>query len=244
MSSNNKLLTLPIILVLVILVAVSGLNFYTSKTSSVLTEEDVVNVLNKYIKENPEKIAEAIGQNQMNDFLNNNADDIIAKLTDEPRQNSYNNMINKFIKDNPHVIIESLNEWQRKQGEEQKKLALENIQKRINELHNDPNSPTTGNLNGDITIVEFFDYNCGFCKKVFPSVKKILENDPNVKVVFKEFPILSQSSETLAKFALAVNAISPEKYLDFHAEAMINTSLKSESGIIKFVEKWVLIRKL
>ena len=57
-------------------------------------------------------------------------------------------------------------------------------------LENDPNAPVLGNPDGDVTVVEFFDYNCPYCKKVFPTVTKLLKADGNIRYVFKEFPIL------------------------------------------------------
>ena len=75
-------------------------------------------------------------------------------------------------------------------------------------------SPVGGNPHGDITVVEFFDYNCGYCKKVSGGLKELAARDPNVRIVYKEFPILSQESTAAAKAALAARRHG--KYEEFH----------------------------
>lgn len=69
----------------------------------------------------------------------------------------------------------------------------------------DPQTPTGGNPKGDVTIVAFFDYNCGYCKKSAPDLQKLVSNDGNIRLVYKEWPILAKSSVQAAQFALAAN---------------------------------------
>jgi protein-disulfide isomerase len=83
-------------------------------------------------------------------------------------------------------------------------------------------------------LVEFYDYSCGYCKKVFPSVAKLIEEDKNLKVVFKEFPILGPNSVITAKAALAANIIAPEKYLEVH-EKLMNSRITSKENLIDIV---------
>ena len=75
-----------------------------------------------------------------------------------------------------------------------------------------------GNPNGDVTVVEFFDYNCGYCKRALNDLTALLESDANVKVVMKEFPILSPGSVEAAKVSLAV--AKQDRYFDFHARLL------------------------
>jgi len=82
------------------------------------------------------------------------------------------------------------------------------------EMFRNSDTPVGGNPNGDITLVEFFDYRCGFCKRVYPSILKLLKEDGNVRFVFKEFPILGLNSVYAARAALASR--SQGKYLEFH----------------------------
>jgi protein-disulfide isomerase len=75
----------------------------------------------------------------------------------------------------------------------------------VRKLLEDPDAPTIGNINGDITVYEFFDYRCPYCKRVAGDVMKLVEEDPDIRVVFKEFPILGEDSVAAAKAALAAH---------------------------------------
>jgi protein-disulfide isomerase len=84
-------------------------------------------------------------------------------------------------------------------------------------IFNSPSNVTLGNKNGDVTFVEFFDYNCGYCKRAMSDMLDLLKTDPKLKVVLKEFPVLSEGSVEAAKVAVAVRMQdSGAKYLDFH----------------------------
>lgn len=140
-------------------------------------------------------------------------------------------VIGEYIMSNPEVLLQSVQQMQVRQEQERLQKAQENIKLRKSDLENDPLSPYVGNPNAEVTLVEFFDYNCGYCKMVLPTVNKIIDNNPNVKVVFKEFPILSESSELAARYALAVNKLNKDKYLEFHSQLMKKGSQKDEASI-------------
>lgn len=236
MSSEDKILSLPIILVLIILAVIAGFNFYNSQNASVVNEDDVTTVIDQYFKDNSEKIANASSGVEIEKFLEKNSDKLLHQLSDDLTDDLINKKIAAYIEKNPDLIIQSLNNWQRQQYEDQRKKAIETIKEKTSELHNDPNSPVAGNPDGDIVVVEFFDYNCGFCKRVLPSVNKLLEEDSNVKVVFKEFPILSENSRLISKYALAVNQVDSEKYYDFHSAMMKAKGSQSENALQKLAE--------
>lgn len=90
------------------------------------------------------------------------------------------------------------------------------------ELFSSPHQVTLGNPNGDVTLVEFFDYNCGFCKRALPDMLTLLKDDPKLKIVLKEFPILGPGSADAARVAVAVRMQDPDsaKYLAFHRELL------------------------
>jgi protein-disulfide isomerase len=88
------------------------------------------------------------------------------------------------------------------------------IARHRDEIFNPPEGTVIGNLEGNVTVVEFFDYNCGYCKTMFPSLMDVLEEDGNVRLVLKELPILGPASEVAAKAALA--ARKQGKYGEFH----------------------------
>lgn len=116
------------------------------------------------------------------------------------------------------VIREATQVLQQREEAEKQAIAARAVKERQDELLRDASSPVGGNPDGDITIVEFFDYNCGYCKRVAPSVAETLTNDPKVRVVYKEFAILGQESVFAARAALAAGRQG--KYLAFHEALM------------------------
>jgi protein-disulfide isomerase len=103
--------------------------------------------------------------------------------------------------------------------------------------------PIGGNVEGELTIVEFFDYNCGYCKRASSTLASLKKKNPNLRVVYKEWPILSPSSETAARVALAVNLLFPERYEELHVAFMNSSSLSSDNAIWAVVDKLKLDRK-
>src|ERR1043166_3884083 len=89
----------------------------------------------------------------------------------------------------PDIIMKAAQEYQRKQAEEENKKAKEGIVNNKDKLFNDPKDPYLGNPKGDVVILEFFDFNCGYCKKVLEPLQQLVKDDSNVKVVLKEYPI-------------------------------------------------------
>ena len=122
--------------------------------------------------------------------------------------------IEKYLMDHPEVIMKSLTGFQVKQKQAAQERARQAVAAEREFLVNDPSSPSAGNPKG-VTIVEFFDYRCGYCKKASSTVAKLLEMNPNVRVVFKELPILGAESMYAAKASLA--AQKQGAYLKFHA---------------------------
>jgi protein-disulfide isomerase len=104
------------------------------------------------------------------------------------------------------------------QSEKLKKAIVENKQA----LFHSPRHVTLGNPNGDVTMVEFFDYNCGFCKRALDDMMTLIKDNPNLRVVLKEMPVLSQGSMDAAQVAVAValQDKSGKRYLDFHQKLL------------------------
>ena len=126
-----------------------------------------------------------------------------------------------YLLENGEVLVESFNrlEERRRVPDANEMEAL--IAERSDEIFNDPASPVGGNPQGDVTLVEFFDYNCPYCRAALPIVKEGIEADPGLKFVYKEFPILGPGSEFAARAALASERQG--NYEAFH-EAMMTYS--------------------
>ncbi len=119
---------------------------------------------------------------------------------------------------NPEVLVEAMQELERKQDSQRDTVAQKAIQENRVGLMSDPESPIVGNPNGDVTIVEFSDYQCPYCKRAHAAVKSVLAADSKVKLVFKDLPILGEPSRIAALAALASRA--QHKHLAFHNALM------------------------
>ena len=129
-------------------------------------------------------------------------------------------VIAKWVEVNPEVIIQSVVAMQQKAAEKHQKDAQNNISTKQNELLKTKSDPVYAPKGYNVSVIEFFDYNCGYCKKAQPIIEDLITQDKKVRIVFKELPILGASSAELAKVAIAVNMVDAEKYLSFHNALM------------------------
>jgi protein-disulfide isomerase len=148
--------------------------------------------------------------------------------------------LEKFVRDfllaHPEVIIESVQRFQVEQERLQAELANKALVDRREELNNSPTSPTFGNPDGDVAVVEFFDYQCPYCKAMASNkFLETLEQDGNVRIVFKEFPILGPESEYAARAALA--AQKQGKYREMHNSFMVFKGKMKTEDVIKIAEQ-------
>jgi protein-disulfide isomerase len=127
-------------------------------------------------------------------------------------------LIRQYILDHPEIILESVRTFQERQRAEQIQRGRAAVASRQQELLRDPASPVGGNPQGDVTVVEFFDYRCGYCRQAAPMLEQLVASDPKLRVVYKELPILGPDSLLGAKAALAAHAQG--KYLPFHGALM------------------------
>jgi protein-disulfide isomerase len=132
--------------------------------------------------------------------------------------------VEKIVRDyllaNPELLIEAMQELEKKQNARRQAAADRAIVEQRAQIFDDPDSPVGGNPKGDVTIVEFFDYHCGYCKQVQPVLTQVLSEDKQVRVIYKELPILSENSRYAALAALA--AARQGKYVELHNALMEN----------------------
>ena len=112
-----------------------------------------------------------------------------------------------YLLENPEIIMEAVEVLRKKEQQAAIQSDFELVKKHEKAIFEDGFSFIGGNLNGDITLVEFVDYRCGYCKKAHNEVEKLLSTDGNIRFVIKEFPILGDDSLVLSKFALAVKVV-------------------------------------
>jgi protein-disulfide isomerase len=132
-------------------------------------------------------------------------------------------IVHDYILANPEVLVEAMNNLQAKEDRARSDKQRTSISKFDKELFRNAADYVAGNPNGDVTVVEFLDYRCGYCKKARPEVVKLLQEDKNVRVVVKEFPILGPDSEMASRAAIASKRQG--KYWDFHLALMAEPSL-------------------
>ena len=133
-------------------------------------------------------------------------------------QTAMGKTIRAYLLANPEVLVEAMQELERKQDSQRDTQAQKAIQENQSELLRDPDSPIAGNPDGDVTIVEFNDYQCPYCKRAHLAVKSTLAADGKVKLVIKDLPILGEPSRIAALAALAARAQG--KHLAFHNALM------------------------
>ena len=145
----------------------------------------------------------------------------------ELKKDEINSIIKNFILDNPKIIEKTLQNLNFKRSKQNFELAL-------TELKKIPN-PKLKNANANITIYEFFDYNCGYCKSVMENIFNIYKKDKKVEIVFVEYPILSNSSLSAAIASLA--ARKQNKYFEFHSKLMKHTGKIDDKLLLSFAKE-------
>jgi protein-disulfide isomerase len=147
--------------------------------------------------------------------------------------------IESIIKDilinNPEVLLEAQNALEAKMDKIQADRMAVAIKEHAGELFRPAGSPVVGNVKGDVPVIEFFDYNCGYCKKAFTDVAKLMDKDKKVRVILKELPILAKGSEEASRIALA--AKMQGKYWEFHRAMLETQGQANEASALRVAEK-------
>jgi protein-disulfide isomerase len=131
----------------------------------------------------------------------------VSAMSEEERA-AFRAEIRSYLLDNPEVIMEAVQVLEARQAQAQAAQEEGVIAAHTDAIFNDGFSWVGGNPDGDITIVEFMDYRCGFCRRAHPEVEKLLANDGNVRLVIKEFPILGDASVVMSRFAVATHQVA------------------------------------
>ena len=131
-------------------------------------------------------------------------------------------IVKNYLLAHPEVLEEAMGELSKRQAAEEAEKHEASIAENAKTIFNSPRGVVLGNKDGDVTFVEFFDYNCGYCKRAMADMLDLMKTDPKLKVVLKEFPVLSQGSVEAAQVAVAVRMQDPsgKKYLDFHQKLL------------------------
>jgi len=131
-------------------------------------------------------------------------------------------IVRNYLLAHPEVLEEAMAELSKRQTAAEAEKQKASVATNAETIFNSPRGVVLGNKDGDVTFVEFFDYNCGYCKRAMADMLDLMKTDPKLKVVLKEFPVLSQGSVEAAQVAVAVRMQDPsgKKYLDFHQKLL------------------------
>lgn len=144
----------------------------------------------------------------------------IEDMTPEERD-IFRSEIRDYLLENPEVLMEAIAVLEERRTEEAAVAEVQMLEDNRDAIFNDGFSYIGGNPDGDVTIVEFLDYRCGFCKRAHPNVKALLEADEGVRLIVKEFPILGPESELASRYALATKLVAgDEAYVAVHDRLM------------------------
>jgi protein-disulfide isomerase len=144
-----------------------------------------------------------------------------APVFSEVQQKEIRSLVRDYILKNPEILQEAMVELERRSAVAQENERAKALGESGATIADEPLSVTTGNPKGDVTLVEFFDYNCGYCKKALGEVQALLKADPKIRFVARDFPVLGADSLATSRIALATKKqFTPEKAWEFHVRLM------------------------
>ena len=145
-----------------------------------------------------------------------------AQSFSDVQRSDIESIVRNYLLAHPEVLEEAMAELSKRQAAAEAEKHEAGVADNAEKIFNSPRGVVLGNREGDVTFVEFFDYNCGYCKRAMADMLDLMKTDPKLKVVLKEFPVLSQGSVEAAQVAVAVRMQDPggKKYLDFHQKLL------------------------
>jgi protein-disulfide isomerase len=145
-----------------------------------------------------------------------------AQSFNDAQRGEIQKILRDYMLEHPEILEEVSAELQKRQSVAEAEKHKAAVSANASLIFNSPRGVVIGNKDGDVTFVEFFDYNCGYCKRAMDDMVSIMKGDPKLKVVLKEFPVLGPGSVEAAQVAVAVRMQDPsgKKYLDFHQKLL------------------------
>ncbi|MGY9011032.1 MAG: DsbA family protein [Rhodobacterales bacterium] len=159
----------------------------------------------------------------------------LSSFADSLSEDRVKELVLEAIRDNPGIVLEAIQMIEKREKTAKAFEVKQVLTSNRDALERDPNAPVFGNPEGDVTVVEFFDYNCPYCRRVKPHMEALLDADKNVRVVYREWPILGEGSVFAARAALASR--EQGKYDEFHWAMMELKGRVEESNVMQAAEK-------
>ena len=155
----------------------------------------------------------------------------ITDMSDAERE-AFRTEVREFLMENPQVILEAVDALEQRQAADQAQADEELVAAHSEAIFEDGYSWVGGNPDGDITIVEFMDYRCGYCRRAKEEVEELVENDGDIRFVLKEFPILGEASMIASRFAIATkNVAGDDAYKSVHDALMAMSGEPNETAL-------------
>jgi protein-disulfide isomerase len=145
------------------------------------------------------------------------ADALDLSALTETERDAFRAEVRAYLLENPEVLMEAIAVLEQRQAEEQIQSDRDRVSMNARELFEDADSWVGGNPEGDVTLVEFMDYRCSFCRRAHPEVQALVNGDGNIRYIVKEYPILGDESVAASRFAIAVRTVAGDRaYKDVH----------------------------
>ena len=145
-------------------------------------------------------------------------------------------IIREYLLSNPQLMLEVQAALETQQREEAARMAAQSLRENADTIFNSPNQAVIGNAEGEVTVVEFFDYNCGFCQRAMNDMNALLAGDSNLKFVMKELPILSEGSVEAHRVSTAVYRLYPQQYTEFHNQLLGSPGQKDGNRALRVAQ--------
>lgn len=160
----------------------------------------------------------------------------LDNLTDAERATLHAE-IRAYLLENPEVIMEAVAVLEERQAQGQAQADVDLVRANADAIFNDGHSWVGGNPEGDITLVEFMDYRCGYCRRAVDEVNGLLEDDGNIRFIVKEFPILGEDSVLASRFAIATQQVAgDEAYKSVHDALMAYNGAMNDTGFTRLAD--------
>ncbi|TNC71372.1 DsbA family protein [Rubellimicrobium roseum] len=160
----------------------------------------------------------------------------LGAMTPEEKE-AFGAQVREYLLQNPEVLTEAISVLETREQERQVEADRALVQQHLDALVNDGHSWIGGNPDGDITVVEFMDYRCGYCRRAFQEVEDLVAGDGNIRFILKEFPILGEQSDLASRFAIAVHQLhGDDAYKDAHDALMLMQTDVDESALRRLAE--------
>lgn len=164
----------------------------------------------------------------------------VAAMTEAERE-AFRAEVRAYLLDNPEILNEAFLVLQSRESEAQLAADRALVTDNADALFDDGHSWVGGNPEGDVTVVEFMDYRCGYCRRAHPEVEELVSSDGNIRLILKEFPILGEQSDMASRFAIATQQLhGPDAYKDVHDALIALEADVDESALARLAEALAL----